>query len=412
VGKKLFYLHIPKTGGQTLATRIASAFPIGRSSIMGPDLTYPDGIESLKLLFDAHDFVERHVNGPVLRDLKYVDVLMTVRDPVKQITSNYLHILREPASPLHRPAKLLTPQAFFSQFGDLLANRQARYFISAFRNLYPDIERLVTWTTVMLDCLSRVRWYVPTEAIDEFCMLWQLEMNRKMLLPDVKVNIAELSSTQRGELDAMVAGMPELYSIDLLLWQIARQRYDSYKRQVLATCINNPYPDNWGHAWSDGDYGIWLGRGWHRPETTNDGQYAWWTGPDRLSEIYINRNKSHRYLLFSIRVYCGVCEEDVILITSDGRVLVSAFRRINDAEVVYAVDIGDLSDETMIQLRVPEVWSPVMVDPESRDTARKSVLACKWVLSATSPLELDARTSQDSCENIRNLHAGDNHGRF
>jgi hypothetical protein len=35
----IFYLHVPKTGGQSLAARLASAFPAGRADIMGAELS-------------------------------------------------------------------------------------------------------------------------------------------------------------------------------------------------------------------------------------------------------------------------------------------------------------------------------------------------------------------------------------
>lgn len=36
--RKILYHHIPKTGGQSLALRLASAFALGRSSYMAGDL--------------------------------------------------------------------------------------------------------------------------------------------------------------------------------------------------------------------------------------------------------------------------------------------------------------------------------------------------------------------------------------
>lgn len=405
---KIFYHHIPKTGGQTLAMRIASAYPIGRSSIMGADLMYPDGINQLKHLLNTNHFVERHVNGPVLAYFPDVDILVTARDPVNQIVSNYLHVLREPASPLYRPAKLLAPQEFFARFGDMLANHQTRYFISAFIDLHPNIERLNRWTRFLLDYLHKARWLVPTEAIDEFCVLWQMEMGLQMMLPNKRVNIAEINSSHRKELYDIVSRMPELYSVDLLFWQLTKQFYAQYKRNVTRSLINNPYPDNWGRAWYDNGNGIWLGYGWHQPEILADGNHAWWAGPDRCSEIYIKRDTKYRFLVFSIVVYCGVFENNIILVTPDGVVLDTLYQRINDSEVVYVVDLNTLGPEVVITLNVPQVWSPVMVSSETNDTARKSLAVCKWALSSTPPLQ-----GGENCigsKNVNNLHAGDGHG--
>ena len=143
----IFYHHIPKTGGQTLATGIASAFPFGQSSIMGPDLCFPDG---LKELFSTYKFVERHVYCNVRPALKDIDILVTVREPVRQVVSNYLHVLREPKSPLYRPAKLLSSYEFFKRFGDMLANNQASNFVGAYSDFAYSDWRGVAWRGSLL----------------------------------------------------------------------------------------------------------------------------------------------------------------------------------------------------------------------------------------------------------------------
>lgn len=409
LNNKIFYQHIPKTGGQTLATRIASAFPIEKSSIMGVDLNYPEGRDNLEELFVKYDFVERHVNGRVLNDLKDTDILLTVRNPVKQIVSNYLHILREPTSPLYRPAKLLAPNVFIKQFGDLLADSQTRYFISAYCDLFPDLDRKISWMSKLLSCIDLVRWYVPTEFIDDFCLLWQLETGRSMFQPEIRINEAEEISVSKSELELIVTGMPELYSLDLLFWQISRQRYEIYRRIVLARQSKIIDNDNWGKAWTEGPNLICLRRGWWPPQMVTNGNFAWWAGPERLSEIQVKRDNYHRYLIFSIIVYCGIYENNILLVASNGRVLSSIFHRISDAEVIYVVNIDCLANEELIYLRVPDVWSPIVVNAESTDISRKSVATCNWRLSTNSPFEIIEKNIP--IENVPNFHAGEGHGK-
>jgi hypothetical protein len=383
--KKIFYHHIPKTGGQTLATRLASAFPLGRASIMGADLNYPGGIDELRRLLDGNDFVERHVNGPVLERFEGIDIVVTVREPVSQIVSNYLHILREPASSLHRPATLLSPPTFFRQFGDLLRNHQTRYFIGAYRDLHPDIERLVNWTSVMLDCLGRPRWIVPSEAIDEFCTIWQLETGRAMAVPSEYRNVAEGEFANRKTLEKMVSETPDLYAIDLLLWQAAKAHYCEYRRQAFDRSISSiPYANNWNHVWSELGCGIWLGIGWHQPQSTSIG-IEYWAGPERLSEIHFKRGTSLRYMAFSVVVFCGVSESDIIFLANDGRELSLIWSRKSDNEVEYVVDLDGMEQQGAVIMRVPEVWSPVMVDETSDDVSRRSVATTRWRLLPDQP---------------------------
>lgn len=376
---------------------------------MGADLNYPGGDDHLKELFNKYDFVERHVNGRCLCDLKDADILLTVRNPIEQIVSNYLHILREPTSPLYRAAKLLAPNLFIRQFGDLLANSQVRYFISAYCDLFPDVDRQIPWVSKLLDCIDLVRWFVPTEAIDDFCLLWQLETGRSMFLPEIRINEAPEISVSKSELELIVAGMPELYSLDLLFWQISRQRYEIYRRKILDKQSEKINSNNWGNAWSNGSNLICLGRGWWPPEMVTDGNYAWWAGPERLSEIRIKRDAFHRFLIFSVIVHCGVSDNSILLATSVERILPLIHRRVSDSEVIYVVNIDCLEDGEPIFLRVPDVWSPIVVDLESTDISRKSVAVCKWELSNNSPFEFIEKNIL--IENVRNLHAGEGHGK-
>src|SRR5229473_3232141 len=64
----IFFLHIPKTGGQTLAVRLASAFALNRIHILKDDLHYPADNEVFSRLVESRDFVESHVFGSVLEE--------------------------------------------------------------------------------------------------------------------------------------------------------------------------------------------------------------------------------------------------------------------------------------------------------------------------------------------------------
>jgi hypothetical protein len=261
----------------------------------------------------------------------------------------------------------------------------------------------------MLECLERVRWFVPTEAIDEFCILWQIETSQRMFLADMNRNVAEAAGVQRLALENIVRDMPELYGIDLVLWQIARQRYSEYRRAVLDRAYGNACLNNWGRVWSAGELGIWLGRGWHPPQETPFG-WAYWAGPDRLSEIRFKRDDQYCYLCVSLIVFTGVKEEN-ILFHSPQRVNVpTSFSRIDTQEVIYVVDLNQLPYEGLLMMQVPEVWSPAMVSLESSVTQRQSVATCRWKLVKHPPAlpSLQAKVCHEI--NVRNLHVGDSHG--
>ena len=230
----------------------------------------------------------------------------------------------------------------------------------------------------MLSCLDHVRWHVPTKNIDEFCMLWQLETGQKMMLDKEYVNVAGVDAASRKELESIVVSMPELYSVDLLFWQIVKQRYEKYKYRVLHKSIGVPYPVNWGHVWSENGSGIWLGKGWHQPVSISD-HYEYWAGPENLSEITLKRKSTYRYLFFSVVVFCGLSPNQVKIFTAEGCEIKLEYRCIHEHEVEYFVDLDGINTE-LIWLKVPKVQSPAMLFTESLDTKRRSVAVCKWRL--------------------------------
>ena len=79
----ILFLHIPKTGGQTLATRVASAFPPGRCSVMQTDILDAGALAALSA---GHDFFEGHLAPGALRDPPPgLRVMAAVREPVEQM---------------------------------------------------------------------------------------------------------------------------------------------------------------------------------------------------------------------------------------------------------------------------------------------------------------------------------------
>lgn len=90
----MFYLHIPKTGGQTLARRIASAFPPGRAHLQTGQFTFPEDCERFAVCLSGHDFVEAHVTGELFAGRPPSDLLVTVREPVARVRTGDGSLLR------------------------------------------------------------------------------------------------------------------------------------------------------------------------------------------------------------------------------------------------------------------------------------------------------------------------------
>src|SRR5271166_4796748 len=113
----IVYLHIPKTGGITLAWRFASAFTPDQTHINLNGLHFPKDLDAFKLLVQTKQFVESHFADPMLRDFKDLDLIVTVRDPVEQILSYWRHIHRDSTNSLHRAANKMNYREFFDRFG-------------------------------------------------------------------------------------------------------------------------------------------------------------------------------------------------------------------------------------------------------------------------------------------------------
>lgn len=378
VDRKIFYLHIPKTGGQTLATRISSAFPHSRSSIMSDELVYPEGVQRLEHLLSNFDFVECHVTGQVLSKNIAADILVTIRSPIEQLISNYLHIKREPLNRLYRVANRYSPEQFFREYGEFLKNHQSRYLVSAFNGFSINEDLTAFLVSALYQCLNRVRWCVPTESIDEFLSIWSIENRTHVPNSQESINIAP-NKESYAELIDIAHRFTYLYSIDLLLWDIVRERYKSYRNRILQDAIGIRYSDNTSKAFGDGDCGIWLRSGWYSPRITSINQLEWWAGPDRLSEVSYRKKPQHRFIKFSIVVVCGISYKDIIATSESREVIVpTELKFMGDDRYELWIDIGGLPNEGIFNLCVPQVFSPMMVNAKSEDSKLKSFASVGW----------------------------------
>ena len=124
----IYFLHIPKTAGQSLATRIASAFPPGRSKILVPLVSTQ---EEFSDLVARYDMVGAHTDRNVLsRRPGGVELMAAVRSPVEQIVSHYRHIRRAPGNPLHPASAALPARALIERFAGYFFNFQARALVT------------------------------------------------------------------------------------------------------------------------------------------------------------------------------------------------------------------------------------------------------------------------------------------
>jgi hypothetical protein len=380
----VFYLHIPKTGGQSLTLRLASAFAPNEARFFSEDLRFPEGVETLRSLLGEKKFVESHVAGAVLSKFPELDILATVRDPIDQTISNWRHIRRESRLRLHRAARELSPEKFFDAFASDVIDRQAIYLTSAIIGGNRR-DRLGHFDAMMQDlppALARVRWLVPTEKIDEFVDLWSLETKRNVPNRTQNVNIAQSDSEHVAAARAALTARPHLYAFDRLLHIAAQRRYEEYRRKVFDLVNPWSHPDDSRRAWTDGTGGVWLTENWYDPEVA-DGPVAWWSGPERQSEVRVKRGRGEKFLNVHVRVVTGISHEKIVFKAKETFANLTVMRAPHPSGhgMNHSVLIDSLGAEDRLAILVPNCLAPIQMTEDNSSLVRRSFLALDWELS-------------------------------
>lgn len=385
----MFYLHIPKTGGQTLARRLASAFAPGRAHLRVGQFTFPADCAAFADSLAAHDFVEAHVTGELLNGREIADLLVTVREPVAQIISNFRHIRREPDRRLSRAARELDPGTFFDHFGDFFTDFQTRYLLSAFIPLGLEEQRRGFWPTAahhLPPILERIRWLVPTDAIDAFVPLWEAETGRRAAERAYATNHAPDDGVDLAALEAAIRARPALFALDGVLYQYARSRFAAWRDAVQQQVAPWDYPANASRVFHNAGGGVWLRRGWYPSEETPHGRGNW-AGPARRSDIAVLRGDGQDVLTFDVIVINGITFSDITAhACSDFGELPVRREEVGRDHWRYRIDLAGQPRRCEIALMVPDCYAPINVFPD-RDNGgleRRSFLAANWGLACAA----------------------------
>lgn len=381
----IYYLHIPKTGGQTLGTRMAAAFPRDRSWVLQGDIRTP---AQLKDLLERHDFVEGHAGIGALRGLDpAVDVVCTVREPVAHVRSLFAHILREPRLRLHKPAKALGFSGFARHYGDRLFNMQAMSLVQVFhgREIALHREGQLIWTLERLAAaVRRVRWLVPTEQIDDFCRWWPVE-NGRPPLPEDSRN-ATTHDAEDDEVAAYAQANPQHLGLDLTFWSLATERYAAWRAEVARRAVPPPGADHPTCGFADAQgRGIWLERNWYMRSVRHDGVAEWWAGPTNLSTVLVRRAPGQMRLSFEVPALIGIRHENIaFFVAGTDRRLPARVAPVGGGPVMeLSVTLpSDLGEEFRLEIQVMWVGSLVEADPASGDGQRRSFASQSWSLQA------------------------------
>ena len=380
----IFFLHIPKTGGQTLATRIASAFPPGRCSVMQADIL---DAEALARLSAGHDFFEGHLALGTLRDPPPgLRVMTVVREPVEQIISHYRHILREPGNPLSRLAAAMPPAAFLERFAGEMLNFQAQCLVGAMRppGLADHARGLDLWLVRHLEeSLSRLDWVVPCEKVDEFCLLWAFEQGRRLAQQELRINASGHDGVDVAALRRWLRDRPELFAVDSLLWSAARRRYEAWREALVGLDRETGEPSPGALAWGsdDGAAAVWLLRNWH-PPVQRDGWQEWAAGPGAFSTVMLRRS-GRAQLRLEAMAFFGVRWQEVRLLCQADMSEVPLARSMDEAShvAIYEADLGGLGEQETLLLHGAEDVNVMPANPAALSRPRRAFATRNWRLA-------------------------------
>lgn len=372
--RKIFHLHIPKTGGQTLSSQIAAAFPVGLSRYLEPDLVHPNDCGVLNDLLGTHEFVSAHVRGPLLQDSGLpIDILCGVRNPVDCIVSSYQHIRIELSNPLHRPARELSPVNFINLFKDWFADYQTINFVGAFVPCRPlnQIEGRGRWVDKNIDdCIARCRWLFPTEKLGEFVSLFAME-NQLPVLDRGSVNAASGTDSNAAVLRDYLQRRPDIWSRDMLFWTKANQAFQRYKHDLVER-----YPSEARVVFASSGNKITLRRGWHLPQQIKDVGLFWASGPEDVSSLEYVREEACPYLQFNVAVYTWVSADQIAITNADGKRL-----PISQEGKLWTVDLSGEPLSGEIFILVPNTFCSMQFVDGAQDLRRTAIIVDRFMLS-------------------------------
>lgn len=381
----IFYLRIPKTGSETLSSRMASAFLPEETHVLSLELRTWDE-DRVKELQRGKRFVDAHVarGGGALANIRDCDFLCTVREPVEQLVSLYRHIRREPASALHRAARTLSAGALFDNFADFFANYQTAYLVLAFEPLEARMERdgpVRTLAAALPRVVDRLRWLVPTEKIDEFVSLWPIQSGIVIPNRHASRNRAPEDGGVGDDARAAIAARPHLTSLDASLWASAREHFAAWRQEVLDKATPWSFPKDSRLAYRNGDSGVWLRDNWRDPLFSGDVK-QWWAGPGQLSRVAFRRSVNERFLHFDVVVVSGLNRVDIQALNPETlRPLPLQYEsRGPDCVRIYA-PLDTFGPAGEIFISVPIVMAGILSTRDDNSLVRQSFASQEWGLS-------------------------------
>ncbi|MBT9444125.1 MAG: hypothetical protein IV086_00340 [Hyphomonadaceae bacterium] len=311
-------------------------------------------------------FISAHVEGPVLGSVDLFDVACLVREPVDQIVSSFVHILREPTNPLHALVNTLPFDDVFRLAPEWFFNHQSRYLVGAYYSMSPVEACAPNHDRFLYDnlypAMDRIRWLAPTKDQGDLACFIAIELGLEIETDVPCANVSPL--VESANLDSMrdwLRGRPYLYALDSIAHMEATARFQALKTSVLASSMKRNAATKTSRlpaktAFSQGEQRILLGDSWWPPIVTPGWGIEYRAGPHAVSTVHFRRNRDDRWLAFDVAFVAGNDLNEMKYVLSDDYSYLKFRVQSVDGKVSVWIDLGSASLEGSIVICSPRIY--------------------------------------------------------
>jgi len=387
--KPILHLHIPKTGGQTLARRFAASLPLDASWFMQGDITDQNYSTILDEIAAKRVFASAHVTGEVLVNENRFDLLCAVRDPVSHIISSINHILREPEHILHALAKNVSFERLLESCPEWFFNTQARYLAVALigkGGLAPGDGMNERWlSSVAYQACDRIKWLFTSDKLDNFCGVLALETGLPISTDDFRVNVSLQPSGELEGLKEWLLNRPHLYAVDSLLFNEAARRF-SQSCKIIYAKLRSTTPFSAAaeerRVVYNGPGGIIrLNKGWYSGLYSGVFGVEYRAGPGLKSTIDVVRKPGWNSVAFKVAYFAGIGPDELSFIDlTTGSSLKSSYVFL-DGFYSFIIDLSQCGKFTQVAIVAPAILPIAVFTRQWSDVEKVSFSSGSWSIT-------------------------------